>query len=58
MGLYGMGPARESGMDHIICKYTVNLKNFTRILFTQNFAYAKFHENKILAKWQNHYAIY
>ena len=33
---------------------TVNLKIFARILFSQNFAYAKFRENKILLKWRDH----
>ena len=27
-------------------------------LFSRNFAYAKFRENRILAKWQNHSVIY
>ena len=33
---------------------TVNSKIFARVLFSRNFAYAKFCENKILAKWRNH----
>ena len=33
---------------------TVNSEIFTRILFSRNFAYAKFRENKALAKWQNY----
>ena len=32
---------------------TVNLENLARVLFSQNFAYAKFRENKTLAKCQN-----
>ena len=30
--------------------YTVNSEIFARVLFSRNFAYAKFRENKILAK--------
>ena len=33
---------------------TVNSGIFTRVLFSRNFAYAKFRENKIVAKWRNH----
>ena len=29
--------------------FTVNLENFVRVVFSRNFAYAKFPENKILA---------
>ena len=32
---------------------TVNSEFFARFLFLQNFAFARFCENKILAKWQN-----
>ena len=32
------------------CKF----RNFCEVIFSRNFAYAKFHENKILAKWLNH----
>ena len=38
--------------------YTVNSEIFARTLFSRNFAYAKFRENKTLAKWQNHSAVY
>ena len=31
-------------------QHTVNSAIFARVLFSQNFAYAKFRENKILAK--------
>ena len=37
---------------------TVNPEIFARILFSRNFAYAKFRENKILAKWRNHFVVY
>ena len=39
---------------------TVNLEIFARTLFSRNFAYAyaKFRENKTLAKWQNHSVVY
>ena len=33
---------------------TVNPETYARVLFSRNFAYAKFRENKILAKWRNH----
>ena len=33
---------------------TVNSEIFARVLFSRNFAYAKFPENKILTKWRNH----
>ena len=38
--------------------YTVNSENLARILFSQNFVYEKFCENKILTKWQNHSVVY
>ena len=31
-------------------QYTVNSEIFVKVLFSQNFAYAKFRENKTLAK--------
>ena len=37
---------------------TVNSEIFARVLFSRNFAYAKFRENKILAKWRNHSVVY
>ena len=33
-----------------IIMHTVNLEIFARVLYSQNFAYAKFRENKILVK--------
>ena len=33
---------------------TVNSEIFARVLFSRNFAYAKFRENKILMKWRYH----
>ena len=41
-------------LDANISKGTVNLEIFARVLFSGNFAYAKFHENKILTNWRNH----
>ena len=48
----------------LVCKFQVNLvadvqvtvnsEIFARILFSRNFAYAKFRENKTLVKWRNH----
>ena len=38
----------------LACVYTVNSEIFVLTLFSRNFAYAKFGENKTLAKWQNH----
>ena len=37
---------------------TINSEIFARVLFLRNFAYAKFLEKKILAKWQNHSVVY
>ena len=37
---------------------TVNSEIFTRVLFSRNFEYAKFRENKILTKWRNHSFVY
>ena len=42
----------------VFMKSTVNSEIFSRVLFSRNFAYAKFHENKILAKWRNHSVVY
>ena len=36
----------------------VNSENFARVLFSQNFAHAKFRENEILTNWRNHYTVY
>ena len=36
----------------------MNSEIFTRVLFSRNFAYAKFRENKILMKWRNHSVVY
>ena len=33
---------------------TVNLEIFARVLFSRNFADAKFYENKTLEKWKKH----
>ena len=41
-----------------LAKYTVNSEIFARVLFSRNFAYAKFLENKILAKWRYRSAVY
>ena len=45
---------------HIItvCPLTVNMKIFTRVLFSRNFTDVEFRENKTLAKWQNHSGVY
>ena len=37
---------------------TVNSEIFSRLLFTQNFAHAKFLESKTLAKWPYYSVIY
>ena len=37
---------------------TVNSEIFARTLFSRNFAYAKFRENKTLERWQNHSVVY
>ena len=38
--------------------YTVNSDIFAKVLFSRNFAYAKFRENKVLAKSRNHSVVY
>ena len=37
---------------------TVDSEIYARVIFSRNFAYAKFRENKILAKWRNHSVVY
>ena len=37
---------------------TVNSEIFVRVLYSRNFAYAKFRENKIVAEWRNHSVVY
>ena len=37
---------------------TVNSEIFAMVLFSRNFAYAKFRENKILTIWRNHSVVY
>ena len=39
---------------HYFQDNTVNSEIFARTLFSRNFAYAKFRENKTLAECQNH----
>ena len=41
-------------LNIVYCKF----KNFVRALFSRNFAYAKFCENKILMNWINHSVVY
>ena len=36
---------------------TVNSEVFARFIFAK-LSHAKFHENKIIAKWRNHYVVY
>ena len=36
-------------------KNTVNSETLARVLFSRNFAYAKFCENKTLAIWLDHF---
>ena len=38
--------------------FTVNSEIFAMVLFSRNFAAAKFRENKSLAKWRNHCTVY
>ena len=47
-----------SAVSSLIKSFTVNLEIFERVLFSRNFPYAKFSENKTLEKWQNHSVIY
>ena len=53
-------PNNEKGeADVVSCmSVTVNSEIFSRVLISRNFAYAKFRENKTLAKWQNHSVVY
>ena len=37
---------------------SVNSEIFARVLFSRNFAYAEFRENKILEKWRNYSLLY
>ena len=46
------------GPAHEMLVLTVNLVIFARVLFSRNFAYAKFGENIIVAKWSNHSVVY
>ena len=46
------GRARICTPHTISTVYTVNSEIFASTLFSRNFAYAKFRENKALAKWQ------
>ena len=41
-------------IEQCVSTCTVNLEIFARVLFSRNFAYAKFREIITLAKWQNH----
>ena len=45
---------RKSMVLSFFVSYTEKSEIFARTLFSRNFAYAKFLENKTLAKWQNH----
>ena len=46
---------REVTKCHVRLKYyTVNSDPFARVLFSRNFADAKFREKITLAKWRNH----
>ena len=49
---------RFAGGSTVARFYTVNSEIFARVLFSRNFAYAKFRENKILAKWRNLSVVY
>ena len=42
----------------LVQRNTVNSEFFATTLFSRNFAYAKFRENKTLEKWQNHSVVY
>ena len=55
-GFFLLVSYKKLGM--VYCIYTVNSEIFMRVLFSQNFAYAKFRENRILVKWRNHSVVY
>ena len=44
-------------VDNQGIKDTVNSEIFARVLFSRNFAFTKFRENKTLAKWRDHSAV-
>ena len=47
------------GCSHIsLFLYSVNSEIFAMVLFSRNFANAKFREHRTLVKWRNHYVIY
>ena len=41
-----------------VTRDTVNSEILVRTLFSRNFAYAKFRENKTLVNWQTHSVVY
>ena len=45
--------AKDLKLRFLALLNTESSEVFARVLFLRNFAYAKFRENKILAKWQN-----
>ena len=45
-------------ISHVSDQITVNSEIFARVLFSRNFAYAKFREIKTLAKKQTHSVVY
>ena len=51
-----IGQILVSTTEHV--QGTVNWEIFARVLFMRNFAYAKFHANKIIAKWRKHSVVY
>ena len=48
----------QEGLVSATSVSTVNLEFFARVLFSQNFAYAMFCENKTLAIWLDHPVVY
>ena len=49
---------RRHCIRKFMCYIIVRLDIFARVVFSRNFAYAKFGENKILAKCGNHSVFY
>ena len=51
--IFLLGPKGTGGIISAYCKFG----SFREVLFSRNFSHAKFRENKIIAKWRNHYVV-
>ena len=50
--------ARSVPYEQVLSCITVNSEILAKVLLSQNIAFAKFRENKILTKWRNYSVIY